>query len=271
MNTHPPNGGKCHNRRSCGAFAGNFTTKLLHVETIRMGAQVCVRMGVSLSAVVSDATAPEVVRPPLRAIVKHVAQAILVANVIPSVIFYLCLSAGNIWLALTSALLWCYGAMAWRMSTGRAVSGLLVLTLIGLTGKTIFAFATSSTEFYFWQPALTEVAVAFLFAGSLLTARPLVARVAGDFYPMDDDLHSRPRIQQLFWRLTLLWAFIVGAKGVASVWLLSTVSTETYASLKSVIGPSTAVVGAIVTVLIAVQAARHEGLLPCRNAVPALA
>ncbi|MBA3744914.1 VC0807 family protein [Sporichthya sp.] len=223
------------------------------------------------AVVVPDATAAEVERPPLSAIVKHVAQAILVANVVPSVLFYACLSAGNIWLALTSALLWCYGAMAWRMSTGRAVSGLLVLTLIGLTGKTIFAFATNSTSFYFWQPALTEVAVAFLFAGSLLTARPLVARVAGDFYPMDDDLHARPRIQQLFWRLTLLWAFIVGAKAAVSVWLLSTVSTTTYASLKSVIAPTTAVVGAVVTVLIAVHAARREGLLPGRGPVPVLA
>ena len=213
----------------------------------------------------------EPVRPALRQVIKHISLAILVANVIPSALFYACLNAGNIWLALSSALLWCYGAMAWRMSTGRAMSGLLVLTLIGLTGKTIFAFASGSTAFYFWQPALTEVAVALLFAASLLTARPLVARVAGDFYPMDDELRSRPRIQQLFWRLTLLWAFIVGAKAIASVWLLSTVSTTTYASLKSIIAPSTAVVGAIVTVLISVHAARREGLLPGRHAVPAFA
>jgi intracellular septation protein A len=212
----------------------------------------------------------EPVRPPLREVIKHISQAILVANVIPSVLFYACLNAGNIWLALSSALLWCYGALAWRMSTGRAVSGLLVLTLIGLTGKTVFAFASGSTAFYFWQPALTEVAVALLFAASLLTARPLVARVAGDFYPMDDELHARPRIQQLFWRLTLLWALIVGVKAVVCVWLLTTVSTSTYASLKSVIAPSTAVIGAAVTVLISVHAARREGLLPGR-AMPALA
>lgn len=209
-------------------------------------------------------------RPSLRAVLKHISLAILVANVIPSALFYAALSAGNIWTALTSALLWCYGAMAWRMSTGRAVSGLLVLTLVGLTGKTIFAFASGSTSFYFWQPAVTEAAVAVLFAASLLTARPLVARVAHDFYPMDDDLRSRPRIQQLFWRLTLLWALIVGVKAAVSLWLLSTVSTTTYASIKSVIAPGTAVVGAAITILIAVHAARREGLIPGRG-VPALA
>jgi hypothetical protein len=213
----------------------------------------------------------EIQRPPLGTILRHLTLAILVANVIPSVLFYICLQLGNIWLALTSALMWCYGALAWRMSTGRAVSGLLVLTLIGLTGKTIFAFVSGSTYLYFMQPALTEVGVALLFAGSLLTARPLVARVAGDFYPMDDDLHSRPRIQQLFWRLTLLWAVIVGVKAAVSLWLLATVSTTTYATIKSVVAPSTAVLGAAVTVLISLHAARREGLLPARGAVPALA
>lgn len=220
---------------------------------------------------IAISASPEVVveRPSLRAVITHLAQAIMVANVIPSVIFYLCLSLGNLWLALISALMWCYGAMAWRMTTGRAVSGLLVLTLIGLTGKTIFAFASGSTSFYFWQPAVTEALVALLFAGSLLTARPLVARVAGDFYPMDDELRSRPRIQRLFWRLTLLWTLIVGAKAAVSLYLLSTVSTTTYATAKSVLAPSTAVIGAAITVLIALRAARHEGLIPCR--VPALA
>ena len=211
----------------------------------------------------------DVERPSLGAVIKHIAQAILVANVIPSVLFYICLSLGNLWLALTSALMWCYGAMAWRMTTGRAVSGLLVLTLIGLTGKTIFAFASGSTSFYFWQPAVTEALVAVLFAASLLTARPLVARVAHDFYPMDDELRSRPRIQRLFWRLTFLWAVIVGAKAAASLYLLSTVSTTTYATAKSVMAPSVAVFGAAITVVIAYHAARHEGLVPGRG--PALA
>ncbi len=216
-----------------------------------------------------SATTDVAERPSLRQVIGHLAQAILVANVIPSVLFYLCLSLGNLWLALTAALMWCYGAMAWRMTTGRAVSGLLVLTLVGLTGKTIFAFASGSTSFYFWQPAVTEALVALLFAGSLLTARPLVARVAGDFYPMDDELHARPRIQRLFWRLTLLWTLIVGAKATVSLYLLSTVSTTTYATAKSVLAPTVAVLGAAVTVVIAARAARHEGLLPGRGPLPA--
>jgi hypothetical protein len=209
-------------------------------------------------------------RPSLRAVVRHLALAILVANVIPSVLFYICLSLGKIWLALTAALMWCWAAMAWRVSTRRRVSGLLVLTVIGLTGKTAFAFWSGSTYIYFLQPTLADFGIALLFAGSLLTATPLVARVAADFYPMDADLHGRPRIRQLFWRLTMLWAVITAAKAAVSLWLLQTVSTTTYASIKSVVAPSVAVLGAVITVVISAQAARHEGLIPGRGA-PALA
>jgi hypothetical protein len=208
-------------------------------------------------------------RPSLRVIVRHLALAILVANVIPSALFYACLSLGNIWLALTAALMWCWAAMAWRLSTRRRVSGLLLLTLIGLTGKTAFAFVSGSTYLYFLQPTLADFALAAVFGGSLLTATPLVARVAGDFYPMDDELHARPRLQQLFWRLTLLWALITAVKAAVSLWLLQTVSTTTYASIKSVVAPGTAVLGAAVTVVISVHTARREGLLPSRGALAA--
>ncbi|HVE27158.1 MAG TPA: VC0807 family protein [Sporichthya sp.] len=217
------------------------------------------------------ASTPDAARPSLGAVVRHLSLAILVANVIPSVLFYACLELGNMWLALTAALMWCYAAVAWRLSTRRRVSGLLVLTLVGLTGKTAFAFASGSTFLYFLQPALADVALALLFAGSLLTARPLVARVAGDFYPMDEELHARPRIQRLFWRLTLMWAFIVGAKAAVSLWLLGTVSATTYATVKSVVAPTSAVLGAAITVVISAHAARHEGLLPSRRTAPALA
>lgn len=207
-------------------------------------------------------------RPHLGAVLKHLALAILTANVIPSALFYLCLVMGNIWLALTAALCWCYGAAAWRISTKRRASVLLYLTMIGLTGKTIFALATGNTYFYFLQPALTDVAIALLLLGSLLTAQPIVGRLAGDFYPVDDELAGRPRVQRLFWRLTLLWAVIVGTKATVSLWLLNTQSTDSYVAAKSVLNPSLAVMGATLTVMLSVKVARREGLL---GALPATA
>lgn len=206
-----------------------------------------------------DIEAPH--RPPLGAVIRHLSLAILTANVIPGAIFYLTMIAGNIWLALTAALCWCYGAAAWRYSTKRRASVLLYLTIVGLTGKTAFAFATGSTYIYFLQPALTDIVVALAFLGSLLTAQPVVGRLARDFYPVDDELARRPRVQRLFWRLTLLWAVIVGAKASLSLYLLNTESTGDYVAIKSVLNPSLIIAGTALTVWLSLKVARHEGLL----------
>jgi uncharacterized membrane protein len=200
-------------------------------------------------------------RPPLGAVIRHLSLAILTANIIPGALFYLCMIAGNIWLALTAALCWCYGAAAWRYSTKRRASVLLYVTMVGLTGKTAFAFATGSTYIYFLQPALTDIAVAAAFAASLLTAQPVVGRLARDFYPVDDELAGRPRVQRLFWRLTLLWAVIVGAKAGTSLYLLNTQSTGDYVAIKSVLNPVLLIAGTALTVWLSVRVARTEGLL----------
>ena len=208
-------------------------------------------------------------RPPLGAVLRHLSVAILTANIIPTALFWLCLVAGNIWLALTAALCWCYGAAAWRYSTKRRASVLLYLTIIGLTGKTIFAFVTGSTYFYFLQPALSDVVIATLFLGSLLTAQPVVARLARDFYPLDDDLAGRPRVQRLFWRLTLLWAVIVGSKAAVTLWLLNTQSIHQFVAIKSVVNPSLIILGTALTILLSVKVARHEGLMGSLRPQPA--
>jgi hypothetical protein len=177
------------------------------------------------------------------------------------VLFYVFLLAGNVWMALIAAMVWCYAALAWRVGTRRRASALLWITLVGLTAKTALAFASGSTFVYFLQPALADAAVALVFLVSLITAQPFVARLASDFYPMDADLAGRPRIQRLLWRLTLLWAAICGVKAVVSLWLLNSLSTSAFVAAKTIIGPTAAVVGAALTVWLAVRVARHEGLL----------
>jgi hypothetical protein len=200
-------------------------------------------------------------RPRLRAVLRHLSLSLLWANVVPSALFYVCFAAGNIWAALIAALVWCYGAMAWRLTTHRRTSGLLWITVIGLTGKTALAIATGSTFLYLAQPAMTDALVALLFLGSLATARPVVARLAADFYPMNADVAQRPRIQRLFWRLTLLWALICLVKSVTTLWLLHAMPLITYVEIKSLLTPAIAVTGTAATVLLAFRAARSEGLL----------
>src|SRR6476646_4873240 len=84
-------------------------------------------------------------RPHLRAVMRHLTLSLLFANVVPGALFYVCFVVGNVWLAVAVALAWCYGAMVWRLCTKRRASGLLWLTVIGLTARTALAAGTGST------------------------------------------------------------------------------------------------------------------------------
>lgn len=186
----------------------------------------------------------------------------LIANVIPAVLFYVCLVTVGTWAALVAALVWCYAAATWRMATRRRASALLVLTAVVLTVRTGFALASGDTFLYFLQPVLTDVVVAAVFLVSLASARPVVARLAADFYPMDDDIAGRPRVQQLFWRLTLLWAVVCLGKAVTAYWLLQSQSVATFVLTKNIALLVLTVAATIGTVLASVAVARREGLLP---------
>jgi hypothetical protein len=215
----------------------------------------------AMAPILCTGAAEEPERPHFRAILRHLSLSILMANIVPSVLFYLVLVVGNVWTALVAALVWCYGAMAWRLSTNRRASGLLILTLVGLTAKTVFALASGSTFVYFMQPAITDGVVAALFLASLTTARPIVARLAADFFPMSDDIARRPRIQRLFWHLTLFWAVICLAKAVVTLWLLESFPLVTFVALKGVFILVMILAGTAVTVATAFRVARSEGLL----------
>ena len=199
--------------------------------------------------------------PRLRTILGRIALSLLTACFIPAVLFYVCLATLSVWAALVAALAWCYGASAWRMATRRRRSGLLMLTVAVLTARTAFAFASGDTFVYFLQPAVTDVAVAMVFFASLATARPVVARLAADFYPMSADVAKRPRIQRLFWHLTLLWALVCLSKATVTVSLLVSQSTMTFVVVKSICLLSITTLAVTATVLAAVWVARKEGLL----------
>ena len=191
------------------------------------------------------------------------------ANIVPSVLFYVCLVSLDVWAALVAALAWCYGAMAWRMLTRRRMSMLLVLTMVGLSVRTAIAFASGSTFLYFLQPVLNNSVVALLFLLSLATARPVVARLAADFFPMTDDIAKRPRVERLFWHLTLLWAVVAVCKAIVTFWLLQSQPVVTFVLYKDTFFLAVTVLAVTGTVLSSVWVARKEGLLHRSDATQA--
>jgi intracellular septation protein A len=199
--------------------------------------------------------------PTVRAVIRRVALSLLVACAIPATLFYVCLRLEGVWTAIVVALAWSYGAIAWRAATGRRASGLLILTAVVMTGRTLVALLTDSTYLYFLQPIISDGLIGTAFIATLATARPMVARLSGDFYPMDEELHLRPRIQRLFRYLTLMWALLCIGKATATLWLLQSQPLETFVLVKSVSVLLLNALAVAATIGAAVLVARREGLL----------
>jgi uncharacterized membrane protein len=207
-------------------------------------------------------------RPTLVAVIKRVSVSLLIAVVIPAVAFYGVFELAGVWTAIVAALVWSYGAIAWRAVTRRRTSGLLILAAILLTGRTLLSIAADSTWLYFLQPVISDGAVAALFLLSLASARPMVARLAGDFYPMDHELAARPRVRRLFWHLTALWAVLGLAKASMTLWLLQSQSLETFVLVKSASMLGINLLAASATIGLAALVARKEGLMGPTRLVP---
>jgi uncharacterized membrane protein len=190
-----------------------------------------------------------------------VAVSLAMALIAPAVLFATTLVLFNVGAAMIVGLTWMVCAISWRRATGRPVSGLLVLTVAIMTVKTSIAFATGNTFIYFVQPVFVDATVATVFLGSLLSARPVVARLAPDFYPMDVGIAERPRIRRLFRHLTLMWGLVILAKGSITLWLLVSLSTVDFVLIKGGAIISLTLATATATVVWSVLVGRQEGLL----------
>jgi hypothetical protein len=208
-----------------------------------------------------SSSVPTVAPARLRDVALRVTVSLTTAVLVPAALLWAMLVLFNVAVAVIVVLAWMAGAMALRTATGRPVSGLLMLTLGVMTVRTAFTLATGSTFVYFVQPVFADVAVAGLFLGSLLTSRPVIARLAPDFYPMADGVLSRPEICALFRRLTLMWGLVILAKAGITVWLLESLSTVNFVLIKGGAIITLTLTAATVTVIWSVVVGRQQGLL----------
>ena len=205
-------------------------------------------------------------RPQLKAVVARVAASLATAVVAPAAHFWVMLVMFTIDVAVIAALAWMVGAMVWRKATGRPVSGLLALVLVAMTVRTAVMLATGNTFVYFLQPICGDVLVATAFLGSLWSSRPIVARLAPDFYPVDATLAARPRIRRLFKGLTLMWGVVIVLKASVTLWLLVSLSTVNFVMIKGGAVFSLTLLAAGTTIVWSAMVGRQEGLLaPARD------
>src|SRR5207237_573178 len=96
---------------------------------------------------------------------------------------------------------------------------------------------------------LSTVATGCVFLTSLVVGRPLIARLAIDFWPVTDAMQENPRIVALFRGLTVLWAgvnlVVAGITFVLLLWL----PLETFVAVKqfSGLGVTCAAIGLTIT------------------------
>ena len=165
----------------------------------------------------------------------RLAASLLVAVVIPGVVFYVALVASGITAAVLLALAWTYGAIVWRKVTNRPMSGLLALTVAIMTAKTIFTLA-DRRHLRLLLPAGGHRRRGRRRCSWGRWPRP------GRWWPGWRRTSTRctprsrtaRRIKRLFWRLTLMWSFVPAAKGVVTLWLLTSQSMVNFVLLKNV-------------------------------------
>ena len=201
------------------------------------------------------------VHPHPKAVIARVAMTLGIAVFIPAVLLWTTMRTFNIAVAIMVGLAWMVGVMCWRYATSRPVSVLVLLSLGILTVKTAFTLATGNTFVYFVQPVFADAAVATIFLGSLWTARPVIARLAPEFYPVTAEVAARPEIRALFRRLTLMWGLVILVKAGLTLWLLQTLSLSDFMLIKGGAIITLTTTAAAVTIGWSFVVARQQGLL----------
>lgn len=214
---------------------------------------------------VAPALTPSLQVPTVRGILQHSGSSLLQATIVPTLLFYVGWFTYGKVAAYVSAMAWALGVLAVRKHKGQRVPGLLVLSFLALTGRTVSAVATGSTYIYFIQPIIWTALVGLGFLVSAATARPLIAKIAGDFYPLEDAVTCRAGIKRLFRRLTVMWGCVNLLNAAITFWLLETMSTTAFVGAKAVSAALVTWSAIGVTIVWSVAVARSEGLLPKRE------
>ncbi len=198
--------------------------------------------------------------PKLRAIARHAVPNLVECTLVPTLIFSLLLQLSGLVAASLAALGWSYTMLARRLILRIRVPGLLLLTCLGLTVRTVVVVASGSAFIYFVQPIAATAIVGLTFLASALTASPMVDRLAKDFCPLTDDIASRHRVKRHFRRLTVLWAGVNLLNAAVTCWLLLTQSVSVFVAIKPLSAMVVTWSAVAVTVLWSLRVAQQEGL-----------
>ena len=192
-------------------------------------------------------------------VVRRSGPHLIEASLIPTALFYCCLVLAGLGAAFAAAMLWLYAAVACRLVRQRPVPPLLVLGAIGITVRTTVAVASGSSFVYFAQPILGSVVMGCVFLVSVVVGRPMVEKLALEFWPLTPEMLACPAVVRLLRGLTFLWAGVNLAIGATTLTLLLWLPLAAYVALKQVVSLAITGAGMALTIDRAVRTARREG------------
>lgn len=200
-------------------------------------------------------------RPILAAVARRGLPNIIEATLIPSALFIVLAATVGSGFAMGAVFVWSFGAILRRVVRRAPIPAILVLATTGLLVRTTVGLLSGSTFAYFIQPIATTVALAAIFLGSVVFGRPIIARLANDFCPLEPEVANRPAIVQLFAGLTVLWAGVHLLTAAATFGMLMTMSVPTFVALKTVTCLAITIAAIVITILWALRTAHHEHLV----------
>ena len=195
----------------------------------------------------------------LAMVVRRSGPHLLEATLIPAVLFYGCLVAVGLGAAYGAVVCWAYAALVRRIVRRDPVPPILVLSVVGITIRTVVAVVSRSSFIYFFQPILGSVAMGGVFLISVAVGRPIIATLAGEFWPITAEAHARPGVLRLFRRLTLLWAGVNLASAVLTAGLLVWLPLGPFLAMKQLCGLGLTASAVFLTVSMSLRTARREG------------
>jgi hypothetical protein len=108
-----------------------------------------------------------------------------------------------------------------------------------------------------------------VFLVSVVIGRPMVEKLALEFWPLTPEMLARPAVTRLLRGLTFLWAGVNLAIAATTMTLLTVLPMAAYVAAKQAASLAISGAGIAITIDLAVRTARREGFVAERSTAPA--
>lgn len=193
------------------------------------------------------------------ALLRHALPTLAESTLLPLAIFYGSLQLIGTTGAIVAALAWAYGALVVRVVRRQPIPGLLVLSIVSISVRTVLSLATGSVFLYFLQPTLGTILVAGVFLASIRTGKPLAERLAADLVPLPESWLGSAWLRRFFARVTILWALVFLVNGLVSLQLLMTQSVGSFVLTRTATSTGLTVAAIGVSFVYFLRCARRAG------------